>query len=374
MNTVAFTLNGRAVTAEVEPRTHLADFLRERLHLTGTHLGCEHGVCGACTLLLDGAPARSCITFAAGCGGRDIRSIEGLQDDPVTAALRQAFKAEHALQCGYCTPGMLVTARDIVLRLPHADAARVRLELAGNLCRCTGYDGIVKAIRRVLALRLNETMPPRLALATIAFPEVEAAASIAAAPILAASAAPRPDGRMLVQRLSLGVPRDAVWAALQDPALVASCVPGARLTNVAGDRIEGEMLIALGPIQGRFTGAATVAYDQAGFAGTMRGEGRDQASGTRLSADAQFAVTETAAGASLLTLTMSYALRGALAQFARAAVVQAFADEIAILVGRNLEARLRGDAVTVAAPRLSAARLARAVVWRWLKVLLTRRK
>jgi aerobic carbon-monoxide dehydrogenase small subunit len=153
MKSVSLTVNGRAVSASVEPRTHLADFLREQLRLTGTHLGCEHGVCGACTIEIDGAPQRSCITFAAGCEGAAVRTVEGFDDDAVMAALRAAFKAEHALQCGYCTPGMLVTARDIVLRLPDADAARIREELSGNLCRCTGYVGIVRAIGRVLAAR-----------------------------------------------------------------------------------------------------------------------------------------------------------------------------------------------------------------------------
>ena len=155
--TVRFNVNDVAVNAEVAPRTHLADFLREDMLLTGTHIGCEHGVCGACTILLDGEPVRSCITLAATCAGRDVKSIEGLEDDPIMSALRKAFSAEHALQCGYCTPGMLVTARDIVLRLPDADEDRVRLELAGNLCRCTGYNGIVRAIRLVLKNRPNAT-------------------------------------------------------------------------------------------------------------------------------------------------------------------------------------------------------------------------
>ena len=147
------TINGAPVQAEVEPRTHLADFLREAQGLTGTNLGCEHGVCGACTLEIDGAPARSCITFAVACEGASVRSIEGFAEDPVMAELRAAFTAEHALQCGYCTPGMLVTARDIVMRLPDADEARIRRELSGNLCRCTGYMGIVRAIQRVLKAR-----------------------------------------------------------------------------------------------------------------------------------------------------------------------------------------------------------------------------
>jgi carbon-monoxide dehydrogenase small subunit len=150
---ITLTVNGETIAADVEPRQHLADFLRETLHLTGTHLGCEHGVCGACTVMIDGAPARSCITLAVACDGAEIRTVENFDDDPVMAELRAAFTAEHALQCGFCTPGMMATARDIVTRLPQADEARIRRELSGNLCRCTGYVGIVKAITRVLAER-----------------------------------------------------------------------------------------------------------------------------------------------------------------------------------------------------------------------------
>ena len=146
MRTVTLTVNGEDVTATVEPRTSLADFLREERRLTGTHLGCEHGVCGACTINMDGVPARSCIAYAATLDGADIRTIEGFDDDEVMEDLRQAFTENHGLQCGYCTPGMLISCRDIVTRLPEADEKRVRLELSGNLCRCTGYVGIVRAV------------------------------------------------------------------------------------------------------------------------------------------------------------------------------------------------------------------------------------
>lgn len=148
---IRVTVNGEIIAASVEPRQHLADFLREQQLLTGTNIGCEHGVCGACTVEIDGAPARSCITFAVAVDGGTVRTIEGCDNDPIMMQLRSAFSACHALQCGYCTPGMLMTARDIVTRLPQADEARVRKELAGNLCRCTGYVGIVAAIRQVLA-------------------------------------------------------------------------------------------------------------------------------------------------------------------------------------------------------------------------------
>ena len=117
-------------------------------NLTGTHLGCEHGVCGACTVLVDGVPARSCITYAVACDGAEVTTIEGLDDDEIMRELRAAFTREHALQCGYCTPGMLVSARDIVLRLPNADEHDIRVAMSGNLCRCTGYVGIVRAMQK----------------------------------------------------------------------------------------------------------------------------------------------------------------------------------------------------------------------------------
>lgn len=157
---VQLVINRESVDSTVSPRTHLADFLREQRMLCGTNLGCEQGVCGACTVMIDGAPARSCITPAIACAGSVVLSIEGFDDDPTMNALRTAFSAEHALQCGYCTPGMLITARDIVSRLPFADDARVRLELSGNLCRCTGYAGIVRAIRRVLDAQRELTAAP----------------------------------------------------------------------------------------------------------------------------------------------------------------------------------------------------------------------
>jgi carbon-monoxide dehydrogenase small subunit len=147
---ISLVVNGETKRVLTEPREQLADLLRRELLLTGTHVGCEHGVCGACTVEIDGAPARSCIAHAGSCDGASIRTIEGFEGDSVMAALREAFSREHALQCGYCTPGMLVVARDIVQRLPEADEERVREELAGNLCRCTGYRGIVRAVLSVL--------------------------------------------------------------------------------------------------------------------------------------------------------------------------------------------------------------------------------
>jgi carbon-monoxide dehydrogenase small subunit len=140
------TVNGTAVADDVPPRLSLADFLREHRNLTGTHLGCEHGVCGACTVLVDGAPARSCLMLAVACDDRSVETIEGFTGDPLMAALRRSFHQRHALQCGFCTPAMLITARDLILRERAGSEHQIRDGLAGNICRCTGYTNIVTAI------------------------------------------------------------------------------------------------------------------------------------------------------------------------------------------------------------------------------------
>ena len=140
-------INGKRVQSSVEPRTSLADLLREELRLTATHLGCEQGVCGACTVLIDDQPARACITLAVGIDGSDIRTLEGLENDTLMLVLKSAFHDKHGLQCGFCTPGMLISAWDLLRRKPHLNEAEIRIAMSGNLCRCTGYQGIVRSIR-----------------------------------------------------------------------------------------------------------------------------------------------------------------------------------------------------------------------------------
>ena len=153
MNSVTLRVNGVEVTRTVAPRVHLADFVREELNLTGTHLGCEHGVCGACTIMLDGRPVRSCISYAVACAGSDVRTVEAFDDDPLMALLRGAFSRHHALQCGYCTPGMLMTAADLLRDNPRPTRAQIREHLSGNYCRCTGYHAIVDAVEAAAAGR-----------------------------------------------------------------------------------------------------------------------------------------------------------------------------------------------------------------------------
>ena len=151
MTAIRLHINGAPIDDDVPPRLSLADFLRERRNLTGTHLGCEHGVCGACTVLVDGEPARACLVLAVGCDERDVRTIEGFAGDPAMAALRDSFHRRHGLQCGFCTPAMLIAARDLIRRGRASSEVEIRQGLAGNICRCTGYTNIVAAIAEAAA-------------------------------------------------------------------------------------------------------------------------------------------------------------------------------------------------------------------------------
>ena len=144
-------VNGRVHRVAVEPRKTLADAIRDDCGLTGTHLGCEHGVCGACTIVLDGEPVRSCLMFAVQAGGRKIRTVEGLADGERLHAVQKAFISEHALQCGFCTPGFLMLIVGTLEKYPQIDDATLREFVASNLCRCTGYDNIVKAAENAAA-------------------------------------------------------------------------------------------------------------------------------------------------------------------------------------------------------------------------------
>jgi aerobic-type carbon monoxide dehydrogenase small subunit (CoxS/CutS family) len=143
--TVSLTVNGVAHSAEVEPRVHLADFLRQSLGLTGTHLGCEHGVCGACTVIVNGSAVRSCLMLAVQADGCRVETVEGLADGALLSPLQRAFSTCHALQCGFCTPGMLMTLEAFLRSHPAPSEAEVRVAISGNICRCTGYQGIVEA-------------------------------------------------------------------------------------------------------------------------------------------------------------------------------------------------------------------------------------
>jgi aerobic-type carbon monoxide dehydrogenase small subunit (CoxS/CutS family) len=143
---IEFEVNGKAVSVDVEARTTLVDCLRHHLHLTGTHVGCEHGVCGACTIIVNGDAVRSCLMLAAQAEGSKVVTVEGLSNDEALTPLQASFRKHHALQCGFCTPGMITTAHVLLTEESDCDADRVREVLSGNICRCTGYISIVEAV------------------------------------------------------------------------------------------------------------------------------------------------------------------------------------------------------------------------------------
>jgi aerobic carbon-monoxide dehydrogenase small subunit len=362
---VRLTVNARAVKAVVEPRTHLADFLRDNLNLTGTHLGCEHGVCGACTLLLDGVPARSCITFAAACEGARVTTIEGLDDDEITTELRTAFSREHALQCGYCTPGMLISARDLVLRLDTADERSIRVGLSGNLCRCTGYVGIVRAVRSVIEQRRKRGILPipgagreqlgpvgsgNSANATISRASLSLARSDppeAEEPQEAGGAITVPDfvpDKVFEQRFKVAHSPDRVFDLFGDIGQIAACLPGASLTGVpALEHVAGTIRVKLGPISANFGGVARIERNPENLSGRIVGMGSDRRGRSSTQGEIRYRLAPIEQGAATrVELTIGYSLRGMLAQIAREGLVRDLAARLTADFAGNLDRHLSG--------------------------------
>jgi carbon-monoxide dehydrogenase small subunit len=402
MKMLALTINGRNVNAEVEPRTHLADFVREAQNLTGTHLGCEHGVCGACTLLVDGVPVRSCITYAASCIGASVTTIEGLDDDEIAKELRAAFSREHALQCGYCTPGILISARDLVLRAQSPSERDVRVAMSGNLCRCTGYVGIIDAIRSVIADRRARgiaALPDagRSALGPAGSghgqsAETRYAADRPVAPV--ATSAPAQDAvaggekvpadftpqEAFGQSFIVHHPLDDVWRFFADVPAVAACLPGASIAGDAGARIvDGKMRVKVGPIAAEFHGSAEIDRDPATYSGTIRGSGRDRRSNSATQGVIRYRLLPVTEQSTRVELSVGYRLTGTLAQFSRSDLIQDIASRLIALFARNLEARLTAPEQSVrSAAELKAVPLLFAVLMKWtqdrLRRLFTRGK
>ncbi len=378
MSVIELTINDRAVRGEVEPRVHLGDFLRETQHLTGTHLGCEHGVCGACTVLVDGEPVRSCITFAVACEQQDVRTIEGFDNDELMRRIRRSFSIHHGLQCGYCTPGMLITARDIVLRFPDADEARIRLELSGNLCRCTGYMGIVASIKAVLqdlkdnpiaaqdacAAQPRHAAPrEQVVSAPASFQTFEAttrdAANLTTAPAAAVTTA-RTEPAAETQRKGwtaiddsfvVPFPLETVWAFMGDLPSVTACLSGAELLDHDGDSVKGKIAIKFGPMSANFAGAARLERDDAAHRAVMRGAGQDNISRSRANGDVTYFLSQEAGGSQTrVAVTLEYMLQGPLAQFSRSGLVKDFVRRMIADFGTRITAQLGGNA----APQASA--------------------
>ncbi|WP_257165833.1 2Fe-2S iron-sulfur cluster-binding protein [Bradyrhizobium sp. SRS-191] len=361
MTTIQLTVNGNAIEPTVEPRTHLADVLRDQLDLTGTHLGCEHGVCGACTLLLDGAPARSCITFAVACAGAAITTIEGLDEDEIAAELRTAFAREHALQCGYCTPGMIMSARDLVLRLDDADEQAIRVGLSGNLCRCTGYAGIVRAIRAVIEARRQRGIAAvigagRTSLGPVGShpntipttsPSMPVMTDIKLSSGAAVATLDVPDvipAKSFDASFTVNAAPEQVFTLFGDARTLAACFPGATITDMpAPDCIEGEIRVAIGPLAAAFRGSARIDRDETNLSGRLIGTGRDQKSRTSTSGQISWRMVPIDDGRKTrVLLTIGYSLSGPLAQIARDGLVRDLASRITTTFAQNCDSYLSG--------------------------------
>jgi carbon-monoxide dehydrogenase small subunit len=381
------TVNGKSVQIEVVPRTNLADLLREKLRFTGTNVGCEQGVCGSCMVLLDDVPVRSCLLPAVSCQGQEVRSIEGLEHDEVTNTLRAAFKREHGLQCGFCTPGMLIASRDIVLRLPNADEKRIRHELSGNLCRCTGYIGIVNAVHSVIESRRSAGARPVIAAPVVierGKDDAKAASVVTAQPTSAearptaqridsAEGAVREGWTHFAESFVIHREPQEVWRILSDFGLVASCMPGAELTEHDSSHVKGRMTVKLGPIRAEFSGSASVELDDTALSGRIRGAGSDSGSGSRTRANATYRVDPDPAG-SRVSLSVDYNLQGSLAQFSRSGLAQDLGRRLVAEFASNLNASLgreqeRAPRDAVVAPLDAIGLLAAGLKKRVLKLL-----
>jgi carbon-monoxide dehydrogenase small subunit len=383
---VSASINGAQTDRDVDPRLSLGDFLRDDCGLTGTHLACEHGVCGACTVLVDDAPVRSCIFYAVQAQGLEVRTIEGFEDDNVMRRLRVAFSVHHALQCGFCTAGMLITGRDIIRRLGLVDEDRIREELAGNLCRCTGYVGVVKAIQDVAAQIAHSIQPdsapdapaaplpnapadaPAIGKSTEKPVEVVSAASRA---VPAAGVARSGTGGFSVKRsIAIAFPVELVWQEFSDPSAIAACLPGAELTQRDGDRLLGGVHIKMGPIKAQFLGEAIYMLDERTRSGSLIGGGRDTLSNSRASGELHFRMSPAQQDATALDIDLVFSLQGMLAQFSRPAIVNDFTSFIIERFLKNLSYRLKTPG---AAAKIPATSLSFMSLVRWQAVQLWRR-
>jgi aerobic-type carbon monoxide dehydrogenase small subunit (CoxS/CutS family)/carbon monoxide dehydrogenase subunit G len=324
---VTLTVNGRETTVAVAPRTTLSDVLRDRLGLTGTHVGCEHGVCGMCTVLVDGEAARACLLFAVQCEGAEITTVEGLGSAGDQHPLQQAFSHHHALQCGFCTPGMLMSGYDLLAGGTY-DEDTLAEDMSGVLCRCTGYRGILAAVADVAAAHPDGVPAPRAA-APAALVGRVGAASAGGAPAVDAEEAPEapaevtiPSGPPTVTvdvESSLGSSVDDVWAVLADFERLAACLPGAEMTaDLGGDRYRGAAKVALGPVSLAFDGLAhVVEHDPDEHVMRVLAQGADRG-GSSTQAVIRLAAAALPDGGTTLRAGADVHLSGRIAQFGRA--------------------------------------------------------
>ena len=367
---VTLTVNGTEATVSVPPRMHLADVLRERLGLTGTHLGCEHGVCGMCTVLVDGEAARACLLFAVQCDGADVVTVEGLGSADDQHPLQQAFSHHHGLQCGFCTPGMLMSGYDLLSGSP-GPIEDLDEQMSGVLCRCTGYRGILAAVADVADEYPDGVPAPLNCGPRTLVGRTGAGARAGAAPAgEAASGPPVPDevrmptgepSATVAVRSDLTSGVDEVWGVLDDIGLLVGCLPGAELVESLDEwRHRGRATVALGPVKLRFEGLAQIVErDPDGHRMRILAQGAD-AGGSATRAVIALRVEPGDGGCALVADADLY-LSGRIAQFGRA-----LAGDVSRRLfedfGRSVDEAARTGTAPAAAGARSALRLAAGTV------------
>ena len=365
--TICITVNGEELMATVPPRTQLAEVLRDHFHLTGTHLGCEQGVCGACTVMMDGRPVRSCITFAGHCNGATVQTIEG-GDDALGQILTEAFSRHHALQCGFCTPGMLATSRDILTRFPNPDEELVRRELSGNICRCTGYQGIVSAILDVGAQIEAPAQARTDNIRRAAFTpfEPDESSSAESTPATVGTVVQDKDWTVITRNFDLNYPVSDVWDLFSDVSRVATCILGASVSEVTEDTFFGAVEVSFGPIKARLGGQGTYANSSQSRNGYLSGSGADKNGQTNVRGELHYDIAEKTENASTVDVEFRFNIQGVLAQFNRPELVTGFVDFLLERFVENCNSVLSGGIAT-SNHKLGAFSLALAMIKSWFK-------
>lgn len=344
---VTMSVNGQPVSIEVTPRLTLADALRDQLGQTGTHIGCEHGVCGMCTVLVDGEAARSCLLLACQLEGAQILSVESLGTQNDLHPLQQAFSTHHGLQCGFCTPGMLMSAYDLLTHNPQIAPGDIAKEMSGVLCRCTGYKGILDAVEEVATTYpqgipepkncSGEAILPRFSRQGESLAEADSAAMTSG--VVSDIRLPETQPTVSVEVAhAIDVDRDSLWAVLQDTRKVALCLPGAELTQDLGnDSYRGRVQVALGPIRLSFVGDVHITErNESSYSLRGLGQGADKGGGS-VQAEISLNIEPHGSGSNLRARGNLY-MSGRIAQFGRSLaddvsrnMFQSFAESLAAM-------------------------------------------
>jgi carbon-monoxide dehydrogenase small subunit len=289
-----------------------------------------------------------------------VRTIEGFEDDALMNELRTAFSREHALQCGFCTPGMLIAARDLVLRLPGADERRIREEMSGNLCRCTGYLGIVRAIQSVIATRSASNDVPQKEKPKPAAPA--RFTPVSTEKIRDEVKAPQAAGTRIEDEFTVNHPLTTVWAAFADMPAVAACLPGAEISEHSASSVKGRINVKFGLMRAAFVGAAALERDEAAKRGMIRGAGQDSLSSSRARGDISYQLFQEGADSTKIRVSIDYSLQGPLAQFSRGGLVKEFVGTMVAQFAANLDRNLAGRGSAAPAATMNAG----GVFWKWL--------